>query len=176
MTSYDTTSDRSLPEGHTLESWLAERVVRKRDLEYDWGVLKFQADIDPKYARAQMRYIGLGATGADSDSRSLKPEHFTFTTMLLPGRHEFPPHIHTDVEEVFFVVKGRARFIAEHNGNRAESILGEGDLISVPPGVYRAIVSETDEDSVFVVVIGAAQPVRPTYPPGHELDPSLRRG
>lgn len=169
MQDYDTTSPCPLPEGHTLESLLASRVVRKSSLAYDWGVLKFQADINPKYSRAQMRYIGFGAAGATADSKSLDPEHFTFTTMLLPAGHEFPPHLHVDVEEVFYLTQGKARFVIEHDGVRAETSLQEGDLISVPPGVYRSIVSETDEESRFVVVIGAPRPLRPTYPPGHEL-------
>jgi mannose-6-phosphate isomerase-like protein (cupin superfamily) len=169
MQSYDTSTGQPLPPGQTLGDILLSRTVRKSDLAYDWGVLKFQADINPKYKRAQMRYIGLGAAGATQDSKSLAPEHFTFSTMLLPARNEFPPHLHTDVEEVFYLTQGRARFVIEHDGSKAETVLEVGDLISVPPGVYRAIVSESDEDSHFVVVIGSASPVRPTYPPGHEL-------
>jgi len=106
---YDTSSPCPLPPEHTLDSLLASRIVRQNSLEYDWGVLKFQAEINPKYKRAQMRYIGFGAAGATADSKSLAPEHFTFTTMLLPGRHEFPPHLHVDVEEVFYLTRGRAR-------------------------------------------------------------------
>jgi quercetin dioxygenase-like cupin family protein len=169
MQTYDTTTGHPLPAGVPLDQLLLSRVVRESDLAYDWDVLKFQADINPKYKRAQMRYIGLGAAGATQDSKSLAPEHFTFSTMLLPARHEFPPHLHTDVEEVFYLTRGKARFIVEHDGTRAQTVLEAGDLISVPPGVYRAIVSESDEDSHFVVVIGSASPVRPTYPPGHEL-------
>lgn len=166
---YDTSSSFPIPDGHSLESWTKSRIVKKSELNYDWGVLKFQADINPKYRRAQMRYIGMGAAGAAGDNKSLMPENFTFSTMLLPGRHEFPPHIHVDVEEVFYLTRGKARFAFEHNGRKAEAVLEPGDLISVPPGVYRSIVSETDEESHFVVVIGAPRPVRPTYPPGHEL-------
>ncbi len=169
MQNYDTTTGFPLPVGQTLEMLAESRIVRKSNLSYDWGVLKFQADINPRYQRAQMRYIGLGATGAISDSKALKPEHFTLSVMLLPGHHEFPPHLHVDVEEVFYLMRGKARFILEHDGDRVESILNEGDLISVPPGVYRAIISETDEESHFIVVVGSPKPVRPTYPPGHEL-------
>ena len=66
---------------------------------YDWNALKFQADFDPKYRRAQMRYLGTGGTGVAADSASVPAEHFTFSTMIIPAGHEGPMHLHTDVEE-----------------------------------------------------------------------------
>lgn len=55
---------------------------------YDWDALKFQADLDPKYRRAQMRYVGTGATGVASDENTVPVEHFTFSTMILPAGAE----------------------------------------------------------------------------------------
>ncbi|MDB5534515.1 MAG: cupin, partial [Hyphomicrobiales bacterium] len=52
-----------IPEGKTLGQWIESRVARYNTRELDWNALKFQADFDPKYKRAQMRYVGTGATG-----------------------------------------------------------------------------------------------------------------
>lgn len=46
------------PEGASLEDWLNTRIARFETRKYDFEALKFQADYDPKYRRAQMRYMG----------------------------------------------------------------------------------------------------------------------
>src|SRR5438105_14277774 len=97
------------PEGTTFEQWMESRVARHATRTYDWDALKFQADFDPKYRRAQLRYIGTGGTGVAVDDNAVAAEHFTFSTMLLPAGCEGPLHIHTDVEEVFFMIRGRIR-------------------------------------------------------------------
>ena len=87
----------------SLEEWIETRTARLGTRKYDWNALKFQADFDPKYRRAQCRYIGLellGSFGYKYDSI----EHFTFSTMILPAGCEGPLHVHYDAEEVFFVL------------------------------------------------------------------------
>lgn len=56
-----------------------------------------------------MRYIGTGATGVANDTNTVQADHFTFSTMVLPSKCEGPLHLHDDVEEVFFMLKGRSR-------------------------------------------------------------------
>ena len=103
------------PEGTSLEAWMNTRVARYETRKYDWDALKFQADHDPKFRRAQMRYIGTGGTGVAKDVNTVPAENFTFSTMVIPAGHEGPPHLHTDVEEVFFVNPRQAQA-----GHRAE--------------------------------------------------------
>ena len=93
------------PAGSDLASWMKTRIARYETRQYDWNALKFQADFDPKFRRAQMRYIGTGGTGVSTDMNTIPSEHFTFSTMVIPAGHEGPPHLHTDVEEVFFVLQ-----------------------------------------------------------------------
>lgn len=157
------------PAGQSLSQWLGSRMATRATRRYDWEALKFQADFDPKYARAQMRYVGTGATGVASDGNTVAAEHFTFSTMILPAGAEGPLHIHTDAEEVFFVMRGRVRLIAELNGETWEMEAGERDLISWPVGVYRGVVNIGDEEALMCVMIGNPQPVTPTYPPSHPL-------
>ena len=67
-----------------LGDWMKMRIARYETRQYDWDVLKFQADFDPKYRRAQMRYMGTGGAGKTSDMNTVISEHFTFSTMVLP--------------------------------------------------------------------------------------------
>lgn len=162
--------DVKLPEGQSLGEWMETRVARFRTRALDWDALKFQADYDPKYRRAQMRYIGTGGTGVAKDNNAVPAENFTFSTMVLPAGCEGPLHLHTDSEEVFFIMRGeRIRIMIEHLGKREDVILGDRDLISVPPGVYRGLVNEGREEALMCVMIGSTKPETPSYPPDHPL-------
>ncbi len=152
-----------------LADWMETRIARYETRRYDWDALKFQADFDPKYRRAQMRYLGTGGTGVSDDSNAVPSEHFTFSTMVLPPGCEGPPHVHDDVEEVFFMLRGKIRLTLEQGGEKYETELGERDLISVPPGVYRGLVNEGEEEALMCVMLGASRPRIPTYPPDHPL-------
>ena len=153
----------------SLKDTMNTRVARYETRKYDWDALKFQADFDPKYRRAQMRYIGTGGTGVDSDDNAVPPEHFTFSTMVLPPHCEGPLHVHHDVEEVFFMLRGRIRVFFERDGEKWETELGERDLVSVPPGIYRGLVNDRDEEALMCVMLGASKPKTPTYPADHPL-------
>jgi quercetin dioxygenase-like cupin family protein len=157
------------PAGATFAQWMESRVARHSTRKYDWNALKFQADYDPKYRRAQMRYVGTGGTGVAADTNTIPAEHFTFSTMILPAGAEGPLHVHNDVEEIFFVLRGKVKLVAEMDGERWEAVVGERDLISWPPGVYRGEVNIGEEDALMCVMLGSAKPVTPTYPPDHPL-------
>ncbi len=156
-------------EGQSFAQWMETRVARFQTRRYDWDALKFQADYDPKYRRAQMRYMGTGGTGVASDNNTVPAAHFTFSTMVIPAGHVGPSHIHYDVEEAFFVMRGKMKIVCEKDGERWESVLHERDLISVPPGVYREEVNIGDEDALMCVMLGAPKPITPVYPPGSPL-------
>ena len=150
-------------------NFVESRVARLKTRTYDFGALKFQADFDPKYRRAQMRYIGTGAAGVTEDENVVPAEHFTLSTMLLPGGAVGPLHLHDDVEEVFFVLRGSVKVMAKKGDLYYESRLNERDLISVPPGVYRGVVNDGEEDVIMCVLLGSPKPRLPTYQPDDPL-------
>jgi mannose-6-phosphate isomerase-like protein (cupin superfamily) len=156
-------------EGQSFPEWMEGRVARFESRKYDWDALKFQADHDPAYRRAQMRYLGTGGTGVAADINVVPCAHFTFSTMVVPAGNVGPSHIHYDIEEVFFVMRGKMKIVCEKDGMRWESILNERDLISVPPGVYREETNIGDEDALMCVMLGSPKPVTPTYPPDSPL-------
>jgi mannose-6-phosphate isomerase-like protein (cupin superfamily) len=156
-------------DGQSFADWMESRVARKSTRRYDWDALKFQADFDPKYRRAQMRYVGTGGTGVAKDTNTVPSAHFTFSTMVIPAGGVGPMHIHYDVEEIFFVMRGAMKVICEKDGQRWEATLGERDLISVPPGVYREEHNIGDEDALMCVMLGSPKPITPVYPPDSPL-------
>jgi quercetin dioxygenase-like cupin family protein len=162
-------NDKMDGSANSLARLMGQRTARHATRTYDWDALKFQADFDPKYRRAQLRYVGTGGTGVAADDNAVPAEHFTFSTMLLPAGCEGPSHVHTDVEEVFFMIRGRIRLFFERAGETFETELGERDLCSVPAGVYRGLRNDTDEDALMCVMLGTAKPVTPTYPADHPL-------
>ena len=155
--------------GQSFADWMEARVARKSTRRYDWDALKFQADFDPRYRRAQMRYVGTGGTGVARDSNTVPSAHFTFSTMVIPAGNIGPSHIHYDVEEIFFVIRGVMKVICEKDGQRWEATLGERDPISVPPGVYREEHNLGDEDALMCVMLGTPKPITPVYPPDSPL-------
>ena len=157
------------PEGKSFGDWLESRVARYETRVLDWDALKFQADFDPKYRRAQMRYMGTGGTGIEQDDNAVPSEHFTFSTMILPAGCEGPSHIHVDVEEVFFMFRGKIRLFMDLDGEHYETFLGERDLISVPPGIYRGLENIGQEEAAMVVMLGSTRPVTPSYPEDHPV-------
>ena len=164
------TQNALIPGNQSLKEWIESRTARYKTRTLDWDALKFQADFDPKYRRAQMRYIGTGGAGVTSDPNVIPADHFTFSTMVLPAGCEGPLHIHHDAEEVFFILKGKKiRLFFEHKGEEVETVLTERDVISVPPGVYRGLRNEGVEEALMCVMIGSPKPVTPTYPESHPI-------
>lgn len=148
-----------------LEQVLDSCIARRESRVEDWDTLGFQAKAGDQYRRAQIRYIGSGATGDhEADGAILPAGGFTFSNMLLPPGAIGPEHVHHDAEEVFFVVEGCVTVRLHQDGEVAERELGYRDLIKVPPGVGRSLENTGDTDALFCVVIGSPKPQLPTYP------------
>lgn len=157
------------PDELSFSDWIESRIARFKGRKYDWNALKFQADYDPKYRRAQMRYIGTGATGVANDTNTIPAEHFTFSTMVLPSKCEGPLHVHNDVEEVFFMLKGTITLTLQDGDNTTETTLEERDVVSIPPNIYRGLFNHGEEEALMCVMLGTPKPNIPTYPADHPL-------
>jgi quercetin dioxygenase-like cupin family protein len=154
----------------SLEEMFDSRIARLSDRVEDWDTLGFQAAVDEKYRRAQIRYIGSGATGDHDDDQTIIPsENFTLSTMLLPPGAEGPLHLHSDAEEVFFVLDGEITFFVEKDGETCERRLSPRDALSVPAGWYRGLRNDSDQDGRMLVIVGSKKPQVPTYPEGSEV-------
>ncbi|ALG86346.1 cupin domain-containing protein [Gordonia phthalatica] len=144
----------------------ADSIILTRESRYeDWDALGFQTKAGEQFARAQIRYVGSGATGDHSnDTRTIKSQGFTFSNMLLPAGAEGPEHTHFDSEEAFFVLEGEIE-VAVHRGTEiAKRKLGYRDMIVVPAGVPRSLKNVSDKPALFAVIIGTGKPQVPSYP------------
>jgi mannose-6-phosphate isomerase-like protein (cupin superfamily) len=149
---------------------LIDSCIASRDSRYeDWDTLGFQAKAGDEFRRAQIRYVGSGATGNhETDNRIIPAGGFTFSNMRLPAGAVGPEHTHHDAEEAFFVLEGSLEVTVhdvEDGTKTASRVLGYRDLIRVPAGVPRSLRNIGDTDALFCVIIGATKPQIPTYPP-----------
>lgn len=148
-------------------------VATRESRAEDWDTLAFQAKAGEEFRRAQIRYVGSGATGDhEDDGRILQAENFTFSNMLLPPGAVGPEHTHHDVEEVFFVLEGEIE-VSVHDpddgARTASRRLGYRDLARVPAGIPRSLRNLGEENALFVVIVGAGKPQLPTYPPSSPM-------
>jgi len=89
---------------------------------------------------------------------------------VLPAGCEGPLHVHPDVEEAFFILRGHnIRLFLEYQGETFETVLSERDVISVPPGIYRGLRNEGQEEALMCVMLGANRPDLPDYPADHPI-------
>jgi quercetin dioxygenase-like cupin family protein len=148
-----------------LTAFTDSLILTKESRYEDWDTLGFQAKAGDQFRRAQIRYVGSGATGNhEGDNRTIKSGGFTFSNMLLPPGAEGPEHTHHDAEEAFFVLEGEVEVGIHRDGQVVKRTLGYRDMIVVPAGVPRSLKNNGDEDALFCVVIGAQKPQVPTYP------------
>lgn len=148
-----------------LEEYTNSLILTRESRHEDWDTLAFQTKAGDQFARAQIRYVGSGATGNhDSDNRTIKSRGFTFSNMLLPAGAEGPEHTHHDVEEAFFVLEGEIEVGVHRDGEVVKRTMGYRDMIVVPAGVPRSLKNNTDKPALFAVIIGAQKPQVPTYP------------
>lgn len=151
-----------------LDGLIDSCIVSRDTRAEDWDTLAFQTKAGEQFRRAQIRYIGSGATGNhDGDGATLPADHFTFSNMRLPVGGVGPEHTHHDVEEVFYVLEGDLEVTVHdvEDGTRSVSRrLGYRDLIRVPAGVPRSLRNAGEDDALFCVVIGTQKPQLPTYP------------
>ena len=148
-----------------LEQFTDSLVLTKESRHEDWDTLGFQAKAGDQFRRAQIRYVGSGASGDhEGDTRTIKSRGFTFSNMLLPPGAEGPEHTHHDAEEAFFVLEGEVEVGVHRDGEVVKRTLGYRDMIVVPAGVPRSLKNNGDVDALFCVIIGAQKPQVPTYP------------
>jgi mannose-6-phosphate isomerase-like protein (cupin superfamily) len=164
------TSTESPPTGVDYErgdlAAFANTLIATKDSRHaDWDTLGFQTKAGPQFRRAQIRYVGSGATGDhEGDARILPAGGYTFSNMLLPPGAEGPEHVHHDAEEGFFILEGQVE-VGVHRGDEVvRRTLGYRDMIVVPPGVPRSLRNPGDTNALLCVVIGFARPNVPTYP------------
>ncbi len=150
-----------------LRKKLELHLARYRTRTPDWDA--FTDARLPGYRRAQLRYVGSGASGKE-DENIIPPYNFTLTIMYVPVGEGNAPHAH-EVEEVFFILKGHLTvFLEDDQGNRVGETLGPWDCISCPPNVVHGYQNSGLEPVFLQVMLGKPHPALMGY-----ADPELRK-
>ncbi|RKS76508.1 mannose-6-phosphate isomerase-like protein (cupin superfamily) [Actinomadura pelletieri DSM 43383] len=152
-------------EDSDLAAFTDSLILTRATRQEDWDTLGFQAKAGDQFRRAQIRYVGSGATGDhEGDRRTIPSRGFTFSNMLLPPGAEGPEHTHHDAEEAFFVLEGEIEVGIHRDGQVEKRTLGYRDMIVVPAGTPRSLKNNGGTDALFCVIIGTRKPQVPTYP------------
>jgi quercetin dioxygenase-like cupin family protein len=147
----------------TLQSKMDGRVARFADRREDWTVFGFETEKNPKFARAQRRYIGASGSVDPNDRRGgLLPSAFTMSVQSMPAGNRIPVHRH-ETEETFFILGGSCLVRCFDGDAVAEIRLGTWDLVACPPSIYHEIINDGDETCHVQTLLSKTTPQRPDY-------------
>jgi uncharacterized RmlC-like cupin family protein len=146
-----------------LRDKLASRVARFADRREDWSVFGFETALDPKFARAQRRYLGASGSVDHADLRgSIPASAFTMSIQSMPSGNQIPMHCH-ETEEIFFILDGAARVRCWENGESYDITLGRWDLVALPPFLQHEVFNEGTEVCHLQTMLAKPLPLRPQY-------------
>jgi mannose-6-phosphate isomerase-like protein (cupin superfamily) len=146
-----------------LADKLAGRVARFADRREDWSVFGFETALDPKFARAQRRYLGASGSVDHDDLRgSIPATAFTMSIQSMPPGNQIPMHCH-ETEEIFFILDGEARVRCWENGESYDITLGRWDLVALPPFLQHEVFNEGAVTCHLQTMLAKPQPLRPQY-------------
>jgi mannose-6-phosphate isomerase-like protein (cupin superfamily) len=146
-----------------LKDKLADRVARFADRREDWGVFGFETALDPRFARAQRRYLGASGSTDHEDLRgSIPATAFTMSIQSMPPGNQIPMHCH-ETEEIFFILDGECRVRCWEGGESFDITLGRWDLVALPPFLQHEVFNEGAGDCHLQTVLAKPQPLRPQY-------------
>jgi uncharacterized RmlC-like cupin family protein len=152
----------------TLPDRLAGRVARFADRREDWTVFGFETALDPRYARAQRRYLGASGSTDHADLRgSIPATAFTMSIQTMPAGNRIPVHCH-ETEEVFFILDGECLVRCWDGGTSFDIRLGRWDLVALPPFLQHEVYNTGPGECQVQTMLAKAQPLRPQY-----ADPEL---
>jgi mannose-6-phosphate isomerase-like protein (cupin superfamily) len=146
-----------------LKDKLSGRVARFADRREDWSVFGFETALDPRFARAQRRYLGASGSIDHDDLRgSIPATAFTMSIQSMPPGNQIPMHCH-ETEEIFFILDGQARVRCWENGESHDITLGRWDLVALPPFLQHEVFNEGDVVCHLQTMLAKPQPLRPQY-------------
>ena len=136
-------------DGLTLKDKLAGRVARFADRREDWTVFGFETKRDPRFARAQRRYLGASGSVDPADLRGAIPATpFTMSIQSMPPGNRIPIHCH-ETEEIFFILDGECLVRCSDGEESFDIRLGRWDLVCLPPFLRHEVFNEVERGKVF---------------------------
>lgn len=155
-----------------LETQMETHVGRHANKVPDWDAFPPSRGF-PELARAQLRYIGSGASPKENDPGTLRPDHFTLSMVHQPVGKYGASHAH-EAEEAFFVLEGILSVGWVWDGVVLMARLGPKDMILHARNRPHGFKNEGFEPVLCSIMHGKARPQPPQYtfhPKTH--DPAL---
>jgi mannose-6-phosphate isomerase-like protein (cupin superfamily) len=151
-----------------LKDRLQGCVARFADRREDWTVFGFETARNPRFARAQRRYLGASGSTDPNDLRgSIPATAFTMSIQTMPPGNRIPVHCH-ETQEVFFILEGECLVRCWEGEESTELKLGKWDLIALPPFLQHEVFNTGEGDCQLQTLLAKPQPLRPQY-----ADPEL---
>src|SRR5271167_1703429 len=151
-----------------LQQKLAGRVARFAERREDWTVFGFETARDPKFARAQRRYLGASGSVDPGDLRgSIPATAFTMSIQTMPVGNRIPVHCH-ETEEVFFILDGECLVRCWDGEASFDIALGRWDLVCLPPFLQHEVFNTGGSECQVQTLLAKPQQMRPQY-----ADPEL---
>lgn len=144
-----------------LRTELKAHVGRYANKMFDWDAFPPSRGF-PDLDRAQMRYIGAGASPKVDDPGTLRPEHFTLSLVHQPVGKYGAAHAH-EVEEAFFCLEGVLTVGWEWDGEVVETRLGRKDMILHASGRPHGFRNDGVEPVLLSIMVGKGKPLPPSY-------------
>ncbi len=146
-----------------LAAKVSGRVARFAERREDWSVFGFETALDPRFARAQRRYLGASGSVDPNDLRgSIPATAFTMSIQSMPAGNQIPMHCH-ETEEIFFILDGECRVRCWEGGESCDIILGRWDLVALPPFLQHEVFNEGAGICHLQTMLAKPQPLRPHY-------------
>lgn len=70
----------------------------------------------------------------------------------VPGRGAVPPHVHTDMEQIFVFTSGVATAVLARQDERVELACRPGDVVFVPMGWWHSVAADSVEEVTYITV------------------------
>jgi mannose-6-phosphate isomerase-like protein (cupin superfamily) len=151
-----------------LKDRLAACVARFADRREDWTVFGFETALDPRFARAQRRYLGASGSTDPNDLRgSIPATAFTMSIQSMPAGNRIPKHCH-ETEEVFFILDGGCLVRCWDGEESFDIRLGRWDLVALPPLLQHEVFNDGAGECHLQTLLSKPRPLRPNY-----ADPEL---
>jgi mannose-6-phosphate isomerase-like protein (cupin superfamily) len=119
-----------------------------------------------------MRYIGAGGS-PKADRSSLAPGAFSCSLIFQEPGRKASVH-HHQIEELFFVHRGRLTMTWQFGDETVDFVVGPGDAVLNPPTRPHGFRNDGTEDCVLQIMVATAAPMLPTYtdhPADHATSP-----
>jgi mannose-6-phosphate isomerase-like protein (cupin superfamily) len=136
-------------------------VGRYLEKRWDWDAFPSNRGF-AELERAQMRFIGSGGSPKTGDRTTLPPGAFTCSLIFQEPGRKASVH-HHQIEELFFVHRGRLTMTWQFGDETVDFVVGPGDAVLNPPTRPHGFRNDGTEDCVLQIMVATAAPMLPTY-------------